>query len=91
MHVFNSMDLVTTIGDTFDRLTKALRSPDITLNVNRQEGECFILANELLPDIFQNLFHNAIEYSGKTRVDVEISPIPGNSPDVWEVRVIDFG
>ncbi len=88
---FQSMDVVVSIRETFDRLTKALRAPDITLNVNFDEGECFILANDLLHDIFQNLFHNAIAYSGKSRVDVEISPIPSNKPDLWEVRVIDFG
>jgi len=85
------MDLVISISDSFNRLTKAMRAPDITLNLDKAEGECFILANDLLHDVFLNLIRNAIEYSGTRKVDVVISAIHKNNKDHWEVRVIDYG
>ena len=88
---FNQMDLVRSINESFIRLTKAFRLPDIVLNLEAAEEECFILANDLLHDIFLNLFRNAIEYSGKERVDVEINRVNVDHSSHWEVRVIDFG
>jgi signal transduction histidine kinase len=91
MQDFQPMDLVVSIRESFNRLRKALRNPDLILNLNSQEGKFFILANDLLPDIFQNLLHNAIQYSGKNRVDVNISKLPGGRFHYCEVRVIDYG
>ncbi|MFW9806516.1 MAG: sensor histidine kinase, partial [Candidatus Thorarchaeota archaeon] len=88
---FYQMDLVRNINDSFIRLTKAFRSPDIVLNLETEEEECYILANDLLQDIFLNLFRNAIEYSEKGRIDVRISRSDVNSSAYWEIRVIDFG
>jgi signal transduction histidine kinase len=88
---FCPMDLVTNINDSFIRLTKVFHSPDIVLNLEADEEECFILANDLLQDIFLNLFRNAIEYSGKGRINVRISKTNVNKLSRWEIRVIDFG
>ena len=88
---FHRVDLVRSINETFIRLTKAFRSPDIVLNLEAEEEECFILANDLLQDIFLNLFRNAIEYSGKERIDVVIARTNVDGSSHWEVRVIDFG
>jgi signal transduction histidine kinase len=88
---FYPMDLVTSINDSFIRLTKAFQSPDIVLNLEADEEECFILANDLLQDIFLNLFRNAIEYSGKGRINVRIARINIDNSSQWEIRVIDFG
>ncbi|MFW9834332.1 MAG: sensor histidine kinase [Candidatus Thorarchaeota archaeon] len=88
---FYPIDLVSNINDSFIRLTKAYRSPDIILNLETEEEECYILANDLLQDIFLNLFRNAIEYSEKGRIDVRISRTNINSSAHWEIRVIDFG
>ena len=88
---FYPMDLVTNINDSFIRLTKAFRSPDVVLNLESDEEECFILANDLLQDIFLNLFRNAIEYSGKGRINVRIARTNVDKSSHWEIRVIDFG
>ncbi|RDE11741.1 MAG: hypothetical protein C4K47_09375 [Candidatus Thorarchaeota archaeon] len=84
-------DIVECITESFDRLTKAIRSQDMTLNLNKAEGECFILANDLLHDVFMNLFRNVVEHSVGPRIDVLVSPIERNKKSYWEVRVVDYG
>jgi signal transduction histidine kinase len=88
---FYPMDLVRNINDSFIRLTKVFRSPDFVLNLETEEEECYILANDLLQDIFLNLFRNALEYSEKGLIDVRIYRTNVNSFSHWEIRVIDFG
>ena len=84
-------DIAECVTESFDRLTKAIRSQDMSLNLIKAEGECFILANDLLHDIFMNLFRNVAEHSARPRVDVLISSIERNKRSCWEVRVVDYG
>ena len=86
------MDLVATINLAADQVFKALRAENIIYHINEPEGKCFIDANPLLIDLFQNLIRNAVEYSdGENRVDVEINSHVNNGRDYYRVQIIDYG
>jgi signal transduction histidine kinase len=60
--------------------------------VNRQNGECLVQANELLLEVFTNLFRNALQYSREEkRIQVDIEPYSHRDTRYWEIRVIDWG
>ena len=64
--------------------------PEIQLPEN--ESECFALGNELLIDVFLNLFLNAIESSDNTpRIMVDVHARNDNLQDFWRVEIADFG
>ncbi|TFG13608.1 HAMP domain-containing histidine kinase [Candidatus Thorarchaeota archaeon] len=66
------------------------RKPEIQLP--EKASECFVLANELLIDVFLNLFLNAIESSDDSpRIEVDIHAITSNMQSFWRVEVADFG
>jgi len=84
-------DLLTAISETFDMITKLY--PEQTLNfvLEKPMENCKILANDLLPDIFQNLLLNAVEHSDGNTVDVEIELKTNDDSSIWEVRIVDYG
>ncbi|MHA2428778.1 MAG: ATP-binding protein [Candidatus Hermodarchaeia archaeon] len=90
--VHEPMDLVATINLAADQVFKALRAEDIIFHMNEPEGKCFIDANPLLIDLFQNLIRNAVEYSdGQNRVDIEIDSDVNNGREYYRIRIIDYG
>jgi signal transduction histidine kinase len=86
------MDLVATINLAADQVFKALRVENIIFHINEPEGKCFINANPLLIDLFQNLIRNAVEYSdGENRVYIEIDSHVNNGRDYYQIQIIDYG
>jgi signal transduction histidine kinase len=64
--------------------------PEIELPENAIE--CYVLGNELLIDVFLNLFLNAIENSDDTpRIEVDAHAETSNMQDFWRVEIADFG
>ncbi|MFX1300809.1 MAG: sensor histidine kinase, partial [Promethearchaeota archaeon] len=86
------MDIVVIINQAADQVFKALRAENIIYHINETKGKCFIDANPLLIDLFQNLIRNAVEYSdGENRVDVEIDSHVNNGRDYYRIKIIDYG
>jgi len=56
------------------------------------DGSYYVLANDLLLDVFVNLFKNAIENSPEEiRIDISVSPAKSNPDSYWNVTISDHG
>jgi signal transduction histidine kinase len=56
------------------------------------DTERYVCANDLLTDVFMNLFHNAIKYSNqKKRIDIEIESVTIHDQKMYQIRVVDYG
>lgn len=86
------MDLKASIHIAMDQVSQISSPAEIEFNISGNEGECCVYANDLLTDIFMNLFRNAIKYSTeKKRIDVEIENTTVEGQEMVQVRVIDYG
>jgi signal transduction histidine kinase len=86
------MGLVASIRVALNQVIQISSPDDIEFNISGDEDECYVFANELLTDVFMNLFRNAIKYSNqKKRIDVEIESTIMDGKEMCQVRVIDYG
>jgi signal transduction histidine kinase len=89
---FQPLDLVMYIHLAFDQVRRALGEDGFTMKCNRKEGSCYVDANLLLVDLFQNLIRNAMEYSNdKKQIEVKIKRLDNRDQPWWEIQIIDFG
>jgi len=87
---FVSTDLVANIYEAWDHIEDT-DDEKVEFQVNRKAGECLVKANELLLEIFINLFRNSLQHSDDIkRVHVDIQPIDIQDVQYWEVRVTDW-
>ncbi|MFX1319403.1 MAG: sensor histidine kinase [Promethearchaeota archaeon] len=89
---FQPLDLVTYVKLAFDQVSRALGTDEFVLKLNQPEGYCYVDANLLLVDLFQNLIRNAMEYSNDTkRIEVNFKRLNSSERSWWEIQIIDFG
>jgi signal transduction histidine kinase len=89
---FQPLDLVMYVKLAFDQVSQALGTNEFVLKINQSEGYCYVDANLLLVDLFQNLIRNAMEYSNdKKRIEVKIKLLNSSDRSWWEIQIIDFG
>jgi signal transduction histidine kinase len=64
---------------------------DVTVSFTPVEG-CYVRANDLLKDVFDNLADNAIRHSrGSVRVDITVEPVLQDGRTYYRVSVADNG
>lgn len=64
---------------------------DITINYKPEKG-LFVMANELIKDIFSNLVSNAIKHSnGPLIININVLKVQDNGQDFYQVVVEDTG
>jgi len=86
------IDLVQCIRNSFDNTFPPLHRQSIEFIVNRNLGECYVYAHQLIEGVFTNLFRNAVRYSSdRKRIEVEIEPKYDQDQIFWTTRVIDYG
>ncbi len=86
------MDLVASIRVALNQVIQISSPEEIEFFISIDEDKCYVYANDLLTDIFMNLFRNAIKYSKeKKRIDVEIKSATMLGKKMCQVRVIDYG
>jgi signal transduction histidine kinase/branched-subunit amino acid transport protein AzlD len=86
------IDLVQSIQNSYENAVPLIHQQSIEFAINRNVGECYVLANALIEGIFTNLLRNAIKYSpNKKRIDIEIGFFETQNASFWTTRVIDFG
>jgi len=89
---FQPLDLVIYVKLAFDQVSRALGTDEFEFIMNKSEGCCYVDANLLLVDLFQNLIRNAMEYSNdKKRIEVHIKLLNNSDRSWWEIQIIDFG
>lgn len=87
---FVPIDIVQSVRDSYQTMERMPAARGFEFHVNREIGECFVLANALLADVFLNLFHNSVKYAkGERVIDVNIRPIAKSGSAWWEIRVAD--
>lgn len=85
-------DIVTMAIEAYRQVSAENPDEVIDFEINRLEGECFVLANNLFMDLFYNLFKNAIKYSnGEKRIDMDVEEAGTGGGAKWEIRITDYG
>jgi signal transduction histidine kinase len=86
------MDLMSSIHVALDQVIQISSPDEIEFNIRADDGECYVYGNELLTDVFMNLFRNAVKYSNqKKRIDIEIGSTTIDDQKMYQVRVMDYG
>jgi two-component system, OmpR family, sensor histidine kinase VicK len=84
-----SKNLLGSINNSFLLVTKANPTKKITNRLTGTIDENFVLADDLLDDVFLNLYSNAVKFTNSDDVDVETAIEDAN--DFWKVKIIDLG
>jgi signal transduction histidine kinase len=91
------IDLATTIMSQATRTAGLFPSKSVSYNFNMESKEAYVMANDLLPDLFHNIFMNAIKFDTHENVviDVSLKKIIDDSTDprsvYWQVSIADRG
>ena len=84
------VDVVQLVQEAFQTAARSTAADGFSFNINKRIGECFVVANTLLGDVFLNLFHNSVEYATDDKaIEIAISPLVKDGRDYWEIRVAD--
>ena len=87
-----TIDLVQCIRNSYENAIPTLHRHNIEFSINRNLGECYIKAHQLVEGIFTNLFRNSIQYSpDQKRIEVELELEENQDTSIWIIRVIDYG
>lgn len=87
-----ALDLVQCIRNSYEHTIPTLHLQSIEFSINRNLGECYVRANQLIEGIFSNLIRNAIQYSpDKKRVEIELELIENENGSFWRTKIIDYG
>lgn len=91
------IDLARTITMQFAKTSSLFPSKTIRSVLNFEREDAFVMANDLLPDLFHNIFMNAIKFDMHDPVQIEISlkeisedPAPSGRK-YWRISVADHG
>ncbi|MFW9794434.1 MAG: sensor histidine kinase, partial [Candidatus Thorarchaeota archaeon] len=86
------MDLLSSIHVALNQVIQISAPDEIDFNLKVDDAECFVYANDLLTDVFMNLFRNAIKYSShRNRIDLEINTITIDGRKMYQIKVMDYG
>ncbi len=86
------VDLVESIEYAYSQALLVTQAKDVEFRIDCPEGRCFVVATDLLKDLFFNLLRNSIEYSPKKkRILVEISQAESMQKTWWVTKVTDHG
>ncbi|MFX1475117.1 MAG: sensor histidine kinase, partial [Promethearchaeota archaeon] len=86
------VNLIDSIENAFAQAVLVTQARDVKFHIDGPEGSCYVLATDLLKDLFFNLLRNSIEYSpDEKRILVKIRPAESEDKAWWEIRIIDYG
>jgi signal transduction histidine kinase len=86
------MDLMSSIHVALNQVIQISAPDEIDFNIRVEDAEYYVYANELLTDVFMNLFRNAVKYSNqKKKIDIEIESTIIKDQKMYQIRVIDYG
>jgi signal transduction histidine kinase len=55
------------------------------------EATAFVMADDLLDEVFTNIFSNCVKYTEASSVRIEISVLDGDRPGFWKISIADHG
>ncbi len=85
------IDVVAVLNEAWEHVIEP-EDVESKIELNQELGQCFVLANDLLLEVFINLFRNALQYSEDVkRIQVEIQSVKQQDVQYWKISVIDWG
>ena len=91
------IDLARTISTQSTKTSSIFPSKTVIYSFNFEVKEAFVMANDLLPDLFHNIFMNAIKFDMHESVLIEVglkesTEVTGESQTKsWRVSIADHG
>lgn len=91
------IDLVATVKNQASKTASLFPTKRVTFDFDTEGENAYVMANDLLPDLFHNIFMNAIKFDSHENVmiDVSINRVvddPTNPMDsYWQVSIADRG
>jgi PAS domain S-box-containing protein len=80
------------IGELVDKLLPRCSSAGRDIHVNYHGCDCYVMANELLSDVFSNIIGNAIKHSeGPLVIDIDVKKAREDGREYCVVSVADNG
>jgi signal transduction histidine kinase len=88
-----SMNLIKILNAGIDYINKTYPTKDINISIIPSEGDFYVIANELLLNVIENLIINAIKYNKNPRIEIkiEISPTKKNGKNYLKIEFKDNG
>ncbi len=86
-----ALDIFQVLQDDINFIKKSTQSISITISVESQFNKCLVLANDLLQDVFENIFFNAVKHNlnEKKIIDVLISIEHVEEQDYIKMQFVD--
>ena len=86
------IDLVRCILNAFEAASPYAERGGVSFTVSHKPGQAYVLAHNLLEEVFVNLFRNSLKYSSGVRaIDVRLQEMTIQDDLYWEVWVEDHG
>jgi len=67
------VDLYKFLDEAITFANKSSQGKELTINLNKNNKDIIVLANEFLLDVFENILHNAIKYNRNETVEIQIN------------------
>lgn len=91
-HKLQKTDLMFCIKSAHEFLRKGLIGDDFLFELKCSHDQCYVKANDLLLQVFVNIFLNSIEHSeDEKKIEVDIVETVIEDTSYWEVRTTDYG
>ena len=86
-------EIVTVLNEIIDALIKVYKKREINVQIQNEQKEVFVKANELITDVFENLLINAIRHNQNSIVEILIkfSKIIKDGVNFIQLEFIDNG
>jgi signal transduction histidine kinase len=89
---FKPVDLVATIDLAWEHVLDAIKVNDFEFVIHQRPEEAYVFANDLLLEVFVNLFRNAVTYSpDEKRIHVVIQSSQEGHRQTWQIQIVDWG
>lgn len=91
------IDLNRTIRGQATRSAELFPTKEVTYKFDLGEVDAFVMANDLLPDLFHNIFINAIKFDlhNQVKIEVVLKHVTEDIGDVhkryWQITIADHG
>jgi signal transduction histidine kinase len=87
------IELFKYLSDAIDFIDKSFQNKEVKITVNSASDKEFVNANDLLLDIFENLFVNSIKYNENlvVKILVKISTVQKTGIKYIKIEIIDNG
>ena len=87
------IDICTSLTESIKYINESYKEKHLEINVNSDNDQLFVSANDLILDLFENILINAIKYNDKPimKISIKISKIEKNNNNYVKLEFSDNG